>query len=67
MGKTKGTDFFPMLKKTDIPRKIFELLELQWDENDSSEKTESKGGGTCTKQAWGKILKKIIEDRGSNG
>lgn len=59
-------DFHPNISKTNMPKKIFEILNLTFDEFDSSENTESGGGSTVTKQAWSKILKKL-EDLKNNG
>lgn len=61
MPKTKGKDYYPNLEKTEVARRVLEILELPVDKNDFSEETTSGGGGTCSKQAWGKVLKKLEE------
>lgn len=57
----KEVDYYPHLLKTDIPREVFKLLKIAEDKFDFSEDTESGGGSTVTKQAWGKILTRLEE------
>ena len=52
-------DFYPSLNKTEIPEQIFKILGIQSDALDYCRHTISGGGSTVTKQAWGKILKKL--------
>lgn len=53
-------DYFPKKLKTEIPRDVFEILGIEEDKFDFSEDTDSGGGSTVTKQAWGKILKSLL-------
>jgi hypothetical protein len=57
----KEKDYFPNKLKTEIPREVFEILSIEEDKFDFSEDTNSGGGSTVTKQAWGKILKRLLE------
>ena len=59
----KEDDYYPKLSKTEIPRLVFKILEIEWNSFDFSEETMSGGGSTVTKQAWGKILKRLTELR----
>ncbi|HPM89506.1 MAG TPA: hypothetical protein PK946_01960 [Tenuifilaceae bacterium] len=52
-------DFYPYLNKTEIPEQIFKILGIKSDALDYCKHTISGGGSTVTKQAWGKILKKL--------
>jgi len=57
---TKEKDYYPEMTKTEIPREVFKILGIEEDRFDFSEDTESGGGSTVTKQAWGKILKSLL-------
>lgn len=61
MTKRKGIDFYPTKKKTQIAKDIFGILGITPDANDFSEETVSGGGGTVTKQGWGKIMRRLEE------
>ena len=50
--------YHPRINKTDIPREVFAILNLTFDELDDATDSPSGGGSTVTKQAWSKILKK---------
>jgi len=52
-------DFYPSINKTDIPEHIFQILGIKSDALDYCKHTTSGGGSTVTKQAWGKILKRL--------
>jgi hypothetical protein len=51
-------DYHPGINKTDMPREVFAILNLTFDELDDATDSPSGGGSTVTKQAWSKILKK---------
>jgi hypothetical protein len=52
-------DFYPLIKKTDLPEHIFKILGIESDVYDYCKHTDSGGGSTVTKQAWGKIFNRL--------
>jgi hypothetical protein len=52
-------DYHPGINKTDMPREVFAILNLTFDEFDDATDSPSGGGSSVTKQAWSKILKKL--------
>jgi len=59
--KKKGNDLYPEIVKTEIPREVFKILGIEVDDKDFCKDTPSGGGSTVTKQAWGKLLKRLKE------
>lgn len=59
MNNKHRQDFYPSIRKTDIPEHVFKLLGIQSDDLDYCKHTISGGGSTVTKQAWGKILRRL--------
>jgi len=55
----KRQDFYPLIKKTDLPELVFKTLGIESDVYDYCKHTDSGGGSTVTKQAWGKILNRL--------
>jgi hypothetical protein len=55
----KRQDFYPLIKKTDLPELVFKILGIESDVYDYCKHTDSGGGSTVTKQAWGKILNRL--------
>jgi len=52
-------DYYPLIKKTEIPEKVFEILGIKSDTYDYCKHTVSGGGSTVTKQAWEKIYNRL--------
>lgn len=60
--KTQFPDEYPNYLKTDIPVEIFKLLGISSEpDKDFCIDKESGGGGTVTKYAWSKILRRVEE------
>lgn len=55
MPKEPG-DKHPETNKPDLCRKVFELLEIDWENSEFASK-----GGTCKKNAWGTVYDRLTE------
>ena len=50
------------MKKTEIPKEVFKILGLEFDDATYTSKNEpSRGGGTVRANAWEKVLERLKE------
>jgi hypothetical protein len=54
---TSRKDYHPGINKTDMPREVFAILNLTFDEFDDAIDSPSGVGSIVAKQPWSKILK----------